>query len=77
MTQFHGVFPYLVSPIDPDGRVKTEVLARLVDDLIAAEPSRRPIPATFPRQAKSFNASCVTAGRRLSLPTMSSTTLSV
>jgi hypothetical protein len=22
-TEFHGVFPYLVSPIDPDGRVGT------------------------------------------------------
>src|SRR5437870_6750967 len=36
MTHFHGVFPYLVSPIDRDGRVKTDVLARLTDDLIAA-----------------------------------------
>src|SRR5215467_11605500 len=36
MTHFHGVFPYLVSPIDRDGRVKADVLARLVDDLIAA-----------------------------------------
>lgn len=34
MTKFHGVIPYLVSPIDGDGRVKTEVLARLCDDLI-------------------------------------------
>jgi 4-hydroxy-tetrahydrodipicolinate synthase len=32
---FHGVFPYLVSPIGPDGRVLDDVLARLVDDLIA------------------------------------------
>jgi 4-hydroxy-tetrahydrodipicolinate synthase len=32
----HGVFPYLVSPVDTSGRVKTEVLARLCDDLIAA-----------------------------------------
>lgn len=31
---FHGVFPYLVSPIGPDGRVLDDVLARLVDDLI-------------------------------------------
>lgn len=31
---FHGVFPYLVSPIDASGSVKTEVLARLCDDLI-------------------------------------------
>src|SRR5262249_28907671 len=36
MPPFHGVFPYLVSPIDRNGRVKTDVLARLVDDLIAA-----------------------------------------
>jgi 4-hydroxy-tetrahydrodipicolinate synthase len=35
MTAFHGVFPYLVSPIDDGGRVKTEVLAKLVGDLIA------------------------------------------
>lgn len=34
--EFHGVFPYLVSPIDDQGNVKAEVLARLVDDLIAA-----------------------------------------
>jgi 4-hydroxy-tetrahydrodipicolinate synthase len=34
--QFHGVFPYLVSPIDEHGRVKDAVLARLVNDLIGA-----------------------------------------
>ena len=34
MTDFHGVFPYLVSPIDADGRIKRYVLARLCDDLI-------------------------------------------
>jgi 4-hydroxy-tetrahydrodipicolinate synthase len=33
---FHGVFPYLVSPIDAQGRVLTNVLARLCDDLIVA-----------------------------------------
>jgi 4-hydroxy-tetrahydrodipicolinate synthase len=33
---FHGVFPYLVSPVDASGEVKAEVLARLCDDLIAA-----------------------------------------
>ncbi|MCD6679236.1 MAG: dihydrodipicolinate synthase family protein [Burkholderiaceae bacterium] len=33
---FHGVFPYLVSPVDDYGRVRTEVLARLCDDLIGA-----------------------------------------
>ena len=33
---FHGVFPYLVSPIRADGEVDAEVLARLCDDLIGA-----------------------------------------
>jgi dihydrodipicolinate synthase/N-acetylneuraminate lyase len=33
---FHGVFPYLVSPIDERGRVKEPVLTRLVNDLIDA-----------------------------------------
>ena len=33
---FHGVFPYLVSPIDASGRVKTDVLGRLASDLIKA-----------------------------------------
>ena len=36
MTDFHGVFPYLVSPLDDAGRVKTEVLGRLADDLVKA-----------------------------------------
>ena len=36
MSEFHGVFPYLVSPVDAAGRVKTEVLARLASDLIDA-----------------------------------------
>jgi len=36
MADFHGVFPYLVSPVDADGRVRTEVLGRLCDDLIAS-----------------------------------------
>ncbi len=31
---FHGVFPYLVSPIDAQGRIKTDVLGRLCADLI-------------------------------------------
>ena len=34
--EFHGVFPYLVSPIDEHGRVKDAVLTRLVNDLIDA-----------------------------------------
>src|SRR6202158_272771 len=34
MADFHGVFPYLVSPVDPDGHIRTEVLGRLCDDLI-------------------------------------------
>ena len=32
---FHGVFPYLVSPVDASGRILTDVLGRLVSDLIA------------------------------------------
>ena len=36
MSDFHGVFPYLVSPLDDAGRVKTDVLTRLVNDLIGA-----------------------------------------
>jgi 4-hydroxy-tetrahydrodipicolinate synthase len=36
MPDFHGVFPYLVSPIDPAGRIATGALARLVSDLIEA-----------------------------------------
>ena len=33
---FHGVFPYLVSPVGEDGRVREAVLTRLTDDLIRA-----------------------------------------
>jgi 4-hydroxy-tetrahydrodipicolinate synthase len=36
MADFHGVFPYLVSPVDASGDVRTEVLGRLCDDLIKA-----------------------------------------
>jgi 4-hydroxy-tetrahydrodipicolinate synthase len=34
--QFHGVFPYVVSPILDSGEVNAPVLARLCDDLIKA-----------------------------------------
>ena len=33
---FHGVFPYVVSPIDAAGAVDAAVLSRLCDDLVAA-----------------------------------------
>jgi 4-hydroxy-tetrahydrodipicolinate synthase len=33
---FHGVFPYLVSPVDASGRIMTDVLGHLVSDLIDA-----------------------------------------
>ena len=33
---FHGVFPYLVSPIDASGEVMADVLTRLCNDLIDA-----------------------------------------
>src|SRR6188474_1568642 len=36
MTDFHGVFPYLVSPIDAGGRILTDVLGKLASDLIKA-----------------------------------------
>lgn len=35
-SRFHGVFPYLVSPVHESGEVNAEVLARLCDDLIKA-----------------------------------------
>ena len=35
-TRFHGVFPYLVSPVDASGDIKAEVLERLCADLIQA-----------------------------------------
>jgi 4-hydroxy-tetrahydrodipicolinate synthase len=34
MADFHGVFPYLVSPVDTDGGIRDRVLAKLCDDLI-------------------------------------------
>ena len=34
MSDFRGVFPYLVSPIDANGKIRKTVLARLCDDLI-------------------------------------------
>ena len=36
MPDFHGVFPYLVTPLDPDGKIRSDVLGRLCDDLIHA-----------------------------------------
>jgi len=36
MPEFHGVFPYLVSPVDSDGKVRTDVLGRLCEDLITS-----------------------------------------
>jgi 4-hydroxy-tetrahydrodipicolinate synthase len=34
MAGFHGVFPYLVSPVDTSGHIRADVLGRLCDDLI-------------------------------------------
>src|SRR5712675_1791686 len=34
MPDFHGVFPYLVSPVDAQGQIRQRVLGRLCDDLI-------------------------------------------
>lgn len=36
MAEFRGVFPYLVSPVAADGHVLTDVLTRLVADLVRA-----------------------------------------
>ncbi len=36
MRDFHGVFPYLVSPVDASGGVLADVLGRLVSDLVEA-----------------------------------------
>jgi 4-hydroxy-tetrahydrodipicolinate synthase len=36
MTDFHGVFPYLVSPVDADGKIRADVLGRLCEDLITS-----------------------------------------
>jgi len=36
IADFHGVFPYLVSPVHSSGEVMRDVLARLCDDLISA-----------------------------------------
>jgi len=35
-SDFRGVFPYLVSPVDSTGEVNADVLARLCDDLVKA-----------------------------------------
>ena len=34
MPDFHGVFPYLVSPLDSSGQIRSDVLGRLCEDLI-------------------------------------------
>src|SRR6202045_948737 len=34
MPDFHGVFPYMVSPVDASGQIRGDVLGRLCDDLI-------------------------------------------
>ena len=36
MPDFHGVFPYLVTPLDAEGQIRSDVLGRLCDDLIKA-----------------------------------------
>lgn len=36
MSGYHGVFPYLVSPLNPDGTIRRGVLAELTDHLIEA-----------------------------------------
>jgi 4-hydroxy-tetrahydrodipicolinate synthase len=36
MPDFHGVFPYLVTPVDASGQIRCNVLGRLCDDLIGS-----------------------------------------
>jgi 4-hydroxy-tetrahydrodipicolinate synthase len=36
MSEFHGVYPYLVSPLNADGQIRRAVLADLVEHLIAS-----------------------------------------
>lgn len=36
MARFHGIIPYLVTPLDAEGRIEAGVMAALCDDLIAA-----------------------------------------
>jgi 4-hydroxy-tetrahydrodipicolinate synthase len=36
MIDLHGVFPYLVSPVDAAGRIKTDILGHLADGLVKA-----------------------------------------
>ncbi|SER08589.1 4-hydroxy-tetrahydrodipicolinate synthase [Faunimonas pinastri] len=36
MSDFRGVFPYLVSPVNPDGTIRRQVLADLTEQLIAS-----------------------------------------
>jgi dihydrodipicolinate synthase/N-acetylneuraminate lyase len=36
MKHFHGVFPYIVSPVTEDGEVKSHVLTKLCNDLVDA-----------------------------------------
>lgn len=36
MTDFHGVYPYLVSPVGEGGEIRDDVLMCLIDDLIKA-----------------------------------------
>jgi 4-hydroxy-tetrahydrodipicolinate synthase len=36
MADLHGVFPYLVSPLDASGQIRSDVLGRLCEDLIKA-----------------------------------------
>ena len=53
--QFHGVFPYLVSPVREDGEIDAGVLGRLCEDLIA--------PAyVAPRQSVDLYETCRRGG---------------
>lgn len=36
MREFRGIFPYLVSPVTEDGKIKETVLRKLIEDLICS-----------------------------------------
>src|ERR1700704_637838 len=64
MTDFHGVFPYLVSPVDSAGNIRTDVLGRLCDDLIkSGVHGLTPLgsPREFPYLSREQRASVVQA----------------
>jgi dihydrodipicolinate synthase/N-acetylneuraminate lyase len=77
VTDPHGAFPYLVSPIDAQGRILTDVLGALSDDLIKAglqiqsyavgepAPPQAPLSADDRKMVEAILAELVIPGRGL------------